>query len=121
MDRFARIVLGYHGCTPDFADRLLRGDIAIDEWIPSENPYDWLGHGVYFWEHAPERARDWGDGGTVGAVIQLGLCLDLTDITLHEATHETIRGTPTNSRASGSLVSAEESRKGPTPGLLGDQ
>ena len=79
MDRFARIVLGYHGCKPDFAEGLLRGEIAIDGWIPSENPYDWLGHGVYFWEHAPERARDWGAGGTVGVVIQLGLCLDLTD------------------------------------------
>ena len=80
MDRFARVVLGYHGCEPDFADRLILGEISIDKWIPSENPYDWLGHGVYFWEHGPERARDWGKGGVVGAVIQLGLCLDLTDL-----------------------------------------
>ena len=50
----------------------------------SENPYDWLGHGIYFWEHAPERARTWPAsrqvGGVVGAVIQLGRCLDFTDV-----------------------------------------
>jgi len=81
MDRFARIVLGYHGCAPDFADALIRGEVAIDAWTPSTNPYDWLGHGIYFWEHGPERARVWGsEGGVVGAVIQLGRCLDLTDV-----------------------------------------
>ena len=26
---------------------------------PKANPYDWLGHGTYFWEFAPERARLW--------------------------------------------------------------
>lgn len=80
MDRFPRLVLGYHGCEPAFADALIGGDVPIAEWKPSENPYDWLGRGVYFWEHAPERARQWGKGGVVGAVIQLGSCLDLTDV-----------------------------------------
>lgn len=81
MDRFSRIVLGYHGCDPGFADALIRGEIGVDAWIASTNPYDWLGHGIYFWEHAPERARAWGeDGGVVGAVLQLGTCLDLTDV-----------------------------------------
>ncbi len=81
MDRFARIVLGYHGCEPAFAEALLRGETRIEEWQPSQNPYDWLGHGIYFWEFAPHRARTWGGkGGVVGAVIQLGTCLDLTDV-----------------------------------------
>lgn len=81
LDRFTRIVLGYHGCDPAFADSLLRGDTPVDGWRPSENEYDWLGHGIYFWEFAPERARVWsGKGGVVGAVIQLGSCLDLTEI-----------------------------------------
>ena len=81
MDRFTRIVLGYHGCEPAFADALLRGDVALDGWEPSANPYDWLGHGIYFWEFAPERAKSWGGkGGIVGAVIQLGTCLDFTDV-----------------------------------------
>jgi hypothetical protein len=58
------------------------GEVSVDEWKSSENEYDWLGHGIYFWEHSPERARRWagGDGIVVGAVIQLGHCLDLTDL-----------------------------------------
>ena len=79
MDRFSRIVLGYHGCVPEFAEAILRGELPLSEWQPSQNPYDWLGHGFYFWEYAPARARAWGEGGLIGAVIQLGRCLDLTD------------------------------------------
>ncbi len=75
------MVLGYHGCEPSFAEALIRGEKRIEEWQPSQNPYDWLGHGIYFWEFAPYRARTWGGkGGVIGAVIQLGLCLDLTDV-----------------------------------------
>jgi hypothetical protein len=81
MDRFSRIVLVYRGCAPDVAEALHRGEVAVDQWQPSQNPYDWLGHGICFWEFAPERARIWGDkGGVVGAVIQLGVCLDLMDV-----------------------------------------
>jgi hypothetical protein len=93
-------VLGYHGCDPAFADGLIAGDIPIADWQPSrnpyDNPYDWLGDGIYFWEHAPARARDWGKGGVVGAVLQLGLCLDLTDTAytqLLELTHDKLRET----------------------------
>ena len=86
MNRFARIVLGYHrakaGDATIFAKQLLMGEAGVDEWKPSENEYDWLGHGIYFWEHSPERAVRWarGDGIVIGAVIQLGNCLDLTDL-----------------------------------------
>lgn len=86
MDRFARIILGYHGAkageAADFAKRILVGEAEIEEWRSSENEYDWLGHGIYFWEHSPERARRWAGekGVVVGAVIQLGRCLDLTDL-----------------------------------------
>ncbi len=80
MDRFSRIVLGYHGGTAEFAGAVLRGEMPVSQWQPSVNPYDWLGHGIYFWEYAPERARAWGAGDVIGAVIQLGRCLDLTDV-----------------------------------------
>lgn len=86
MEQFARVVLGYHGCqTPEsieFARQLFDGTASASDWIPSTNEYDWLGHGVYFWEHGPLQARKWaGENGTVvGAVIQLGRCFDLTDI-----------------------------------------
>lgn len=84
MDRFARVVLGYHGCDADFAESILLGKVQIQDWKTSENDYDWLGHGVYFWEHAPERALAWASSrkkkGVIGAVIQLGNCLDFTDV-----------------------------------------
>ncbi len=79
MDRFPRVILGYHGCDPSFAEGLIRGEIAVADWRPSQNSYDWIGHGIDFWEHAPARAGEWG-GGIVGAVIHLGVCLDLTDV-----------------------------------------
>src|SRR4051812_42194753 len=59
MDQFARIVIGYHGCTADFARDLLLGIRPISAWNPSTNDWDWLGHGIYFWEHSPERALRW--------------------------------------------------------------
>jgi len=95
VDRFARIILGYHGAKTgdavEYGRRLLLGEVGVDEWRPSENEFDWLGHGIYFWEHSPERARRWaGAGGIViGAVIQLGNCLDLTDLQYTELLRQT--------------------------------
>jgi hypothetical protein len=86
LERFARVVLGYHGAkageAADFARKLILGEVGVEEWKPSENEFDWLGHGIYFWEHSPERARRWArtDGIVIGAVVQLGNCLDLTDL-----------------------------------------
>jgi len=86
MDQFARIVVGYHGCTEEFAHALLLGSKAIRDWQPSRNEWDWLGHGVYFWEHSPERALRWAREkyqpqgavpAVLGAVLQLGRCFDL--------------------------------------------
>ena len=83
MDRFARIVIGYHGCKARFANDLLVGRKPIATWRQSQNAYDWLGSGIYFWEHSPTRALHWaeeqfrGRASVVGAVIQLGYCFDL--------------------------------------------
>jgi len=102
VDRFARVVLGYHGCSADFAGSLLSGETTLDDWKESRNPYDWLGHGIYFWEHAPERARRWAEseqrekkgvpGAVVGAVIQLGRCLDFTDVAFTHALASVYKG-----------------------------
>lgn len=89
IDSAARIVLGYHGCLEPLATDLVTGKVSIREWPRSANTWDWLGEGVYFWEHAPERAFDWakekaaksGTGavpGVVGAVLVLRRCFDLT-------------------------------------------
>jgi len=86
MDPFARIVVGYHGCTTAFARDLLLGRRRIGDWRPSQNDWDWLGHGIYFFEHAPERALRWAQEryrgrrqrpAVLGAYIQLGRCFDL--------------------------------------------
>lgn len=55
----------------------------------SENPFDWLGKGVYFWEYAPQRALDFAHEqqqrgkiefpAVLGAYLHLGRCFDLTD------------------------------------------
>lgn len=53
----------------------------------SQNTYDWLGHGMYFWEGNPARALNWAKKTKVkkpavlGAIIKLGRCLNLLDNT----------------------------------------
>ena len=80
----AGIVLGYHGCDEAVAEALLAGS----PFELSDNDYDWLGCGAYFWEADPIRGRQWADvqklrgklekPAVIGAIINLGLCLDLT-------------------------------------------
>jgi hypothetical protein len=81
-------ILAYHGCDRSVGERLLNNRT----FRLSENDYDWLGSGVYFWEANPARALAWarhlkklGKSGparvrqpyAIGAVISLGYCLDL--------------------------------------------
>ncbi len=82
--QYDRTVIAYHGCSQETADRLLAGG----SFKASENDYDWLGRGIYFWEFGPDRARRWAEdrakkegeaAGVVGAIIQLGNCFDLLD------------------------------------------
>lgn len=76
------VVLAYHGCDFDTAQELLGGS----PFKPSTQDYDWLGEGSYFWENDPLRAFQWAteprrkfrDPSIIGAVIELGNCLDLT-------------------------------------------
>ena len=80
-----RTVIGYHGCDRRFAHELIAGRVNASDWLASEKDYDWLGHGVYFWEHAPGRAWQWAEERHAGAEavvaveIRLGRCLDLGD------------------------------------------
>ena len=48
------LVLGHHGTTVDRAVSIREGGFTI-----TENEYDWLGHGVYFFERSPRRAMEW--------------------------------------------------------------
>lgn len=81
-------VLGYHGCDAAVARKVVAGD---DQLFQSTNKYDWLGIGQYFWEDSYSRALRWAKeehgktGGKVktpavlGAIIDLGNCLNLID------------------------------------------
>ena len=85
------LLLGFHGCDESVVQTVLNGRSFLKT---SVNSYDWLGHGIYFWENSPSRAfefaehlrkypnRSKGDiakPAVIGAVIDLGTCLDLLD------------------------------------------
>lgn len=84
MDETRKIIIGYHGCDKSTFDKLIynKGKLA-----KSTNEYDWLGNGVYFWENDSTRALEWAqnkvnsgkykEAAVVGAVIDLGTCLNL--------------------------------------------
>lgn len=56
---------------------------------PSQNDFDWLGHGSYFWESDPGLAMEYAEwkvkrgdfetAAVIGAIIDLRNCLDLTN------------------------------------------
>jgi hypothetical protein len=80
------ILLGFHGCDATIAAGVVSG---ANELKQSQNDYDWLGHGAYFWEGNPERALRWAEEShqrgkikkpaVLGAVIAPGRCLDLIE------------------------------------------
>lgn len=83
------LIIGFHGCDKSTFD-LIIGQSDPD-LKTSNNSYDWLGNGIYFWENNYERALKWAKleskkpnskiktPAVIGAVISLGNCLDLLD------------------------------------------
>ena len=84
-------VIGYHSCDREVGLRIVSGK---DHLLPSNNSWDWLGPGIYFWEANPYRALDYavdcakkkqkfnGEIKTpfvIGAIIELGNCLNLIE------------------------------------------
>ncbi len=49
---YDRTLVAFHGTRRATAKKLIRGDA----FGVSENDDDWLGHGIYFWEFAPQQA-----------------------------------------------------------------
>lgn len=84
--RLPNMVFGFHGCDRSTFDKVVRDGGSLD---PSTNDYDWLGSGIYFWEQNYDRALAWAEEqagrgrvsepAVIGAVIDLGYCLNLTD------------------------------------------
>lgn len=81
--KLPNLVLGFHGCDKTVFDQVISKGIPLKK---SQNEYDWLGHGIYFWEHNYQRAFEWAQKSpkikipaVIGAIIDLGYCLNLTD------------------------------------------
>lgn len=81
----------FHSCDKEIGVKVLNG---IDNLNPSDNPWDWLGPGIYFWELNPKRALHYAlenAAGTqynrvrikqpfvLGAIVEFGNCLNLVD------------------------------------------
>jgi hypothetical protein len=87
FEDYHRTVIGYHGTKRSIAIEIVQG---IGSFQFSRNRDDWLGHGIYFWEHAPQQAWWWAERrrrrgnwieetAVVASMIRLGFCFDLLD------------------------------------------
>jgi hypothetical protein len=86
-------VHGYHGTLMSKVDSILKNGFQF-----SQNPWDWLGSGIYFWQDAPIRAREWakdwsarnGDGeiAVIHAELVLEDCIDMLDVEWNDSLAE---------------------------------
>lgn len=98
------LTIGFHGCDISLRNKLVTGKTTLRS---SSNSYDWLGNGVYFWENNQQRALDFArelqtrpgsksaikTAAVVGAILDIGFCLDLLDteyIALVKESYETL-------------------------------
>ena len=85
------LIIAFHGCDLEVCKNVLNGKSQLNQ---SENEYDWLGNGIYFWENNLKRAWQFANelkdnprkgkavisqSAVLWAVIDLGDCLDLID------------------------------------------
>ncbi len=87
FDDYHRTIVGYHGTRLSTALGIVN---RTRRFRVSQNRDDWLGHGVYFWEYAPQQAYWWAERrrkrqkwdepiAILGSMIRLGFCFDLLD------------------------------------------
>lgn len=100
-------IIGYHSCDKEIGLEILNGQAALK---PSNNNWDWLAGGIYFWEQNPTRALEYAKevaAGSqhnkskiktpfvLGAIIELGNCLNLVEsesLTILEAAYLGLKG-----------------------------
>jgi len=81
------MILGYHGTDESTAKKVINNRHQL---LGSDNQYDWLGNGIYFWENDPQRAKEYiiekfkrekirKKTAVIGAIIDLGFCLNLLE------------------------------------------
>jgi len=99
FDDYHRTVVGYHGTGLTAALRIVN---RVEGFRWSRRDFDWLGHGIYFWEYAPEQALNFakirqrqfkrkkrptaedtrranGPLAVIACMIRLGFCFDLLE------------------------------------------
>lgn len=84
-------VTGFHSCDKDVGLNVLIGNLNLEL---SNNSWDWLSQGIYFWEQNPIRALEYAIENSkgkqfnkkqikiplvLGAIIELGNCLNLLE------------------------------------------
>lgn len=84
-------ITGYHSCDKQTGMKVLTGTMELRL---SDNDWDWLGNGIYFWEQNPKRALEYSIESAegrqfnkiqiktpfvLGANIELGNCLNLVE------------------------------------------
>lgn len=87
FDDYHRTIVGYHGTRLSVAHDIVNRKRGFKY---SRNRDDWLGHGIYFWEYAPQQAFWWAERrkrrqtwdepiAILASMIRLGFCFDLLD------------------------------------------
>jgi hypothetical protein len=109
------LVIGFHGCDASVRDLLLKDPNKI---VISREPYDWLGHGLYFWENNFERALQWAEDkkrrgkiinpAVIGAVLQLGYCCDFLEARFIRMIERYYRSMAASYRANGKEIPKNE-------------
>lgn len=80
------LIIGFHGC-----DEIVGRAVVTNggNLTNSDNDYDWLGNGIYFWQSSYKRALRFAEEKqarsplkikkpfVIGAILDLGYCLDL--------------------------------------------
>ena len=85
------LLLCFHGTDEKTAQNIFAGNAHLQA---STNDYDWLGHGIYFWEYSPERAFQFAQEKfrwqkrsakvcVIGAIVDPGLCFNLLNASSH--------------------------------------
>ena len=85
------LLIGFHGCDETVRNKIVNNQSMLYD---SSNDYHWLGNRMYFWENNRQRALAFAESlkahpqrgitavenpAVLGAVIDLGFCLDLMD------------------------------------------
>ncbi|MCL1982208.1 MAG: hypothetical protein FWG53_03815 [Clostridiales bacterium] len=84
--KLPNLIIAFHGCDLSTYENVVLKNESLEF---SKNDYDWLGNGIYFWESNRQRANEWAEEkvsrgqyyapAVIGAVVDLGFCLNLTD------------------------------------------